>query len=127
VFQSLITELAPGKEYSDKFVYCLLGANERIAAIIDMIRNYPENGIWFVGLLFVGRSHRRQGLGSRLAETICTHIAEEGGHAARVAVALDNQSAMAFWTRAGFEKLYDTERERGHLPPLRLSVMERQC
>ena len=124
-FQSLMTELAPGKTYDDKFVYCVHGADEKIVAVIDLIRDYPEDGIWFIGLLFVGRMERGQGLGSRLVEAIRTHIAGQGGHAARIAVAEENRIAMAFWKKAGFRTLYSAKRERAHLTPLALHVMER--
>ncbi len=124
-FQSTITELAPGKNYEDKFVYCVLGANENIVAVIDIYRDYPEEGIWFVGLLFVARDKRGQGLGSRLVEAIGSHVAMQGGHAARIAVADENTGAMRFWERAGFGTLYAATRERAHSPPLLLHVMER--
>lgn len=125
-FQSLITELAPGKTYEDKFVYCVFGQDAKIAAIVDIIRNYPADEIWFVGLLFVARDLRGRGLGGKLIEALCAHIAEAGGHAARIAVAEDNQGAMRFWQRSGFHLLYAAERARGHSPPLALQVMERR-
>jgi len=124
-FQNLITELAPGKSIEDKFVYCVFGVDERIAAVIDITRNYPEEGIWFVGLLFVARDVRGQGFGSRLVEAICVHTAEEGGHATRIAVAEENSGAMRFWQRAGFHTLYSATRERARSTPLLLHVMER--
>ena len=105
-FQNLITELAPGKTHEDKFVYSVLRPGSNIAAVIDMVRNHPDDGIWFVGLLFVARDLRGRGLGRRLVEAICNHIAGHGGHAVRIAVAKKNRNAMQFWARAGFRSLY---------------------
>jgi GNAT superfamily N-acetyltransferase len=124
-FQNTITELAPGKSYEDKFVCCVLGANENIVAVIDILQDYPEDGIWFVGLVFVARTERGQGLGSRLVEAICNHVAMQGGRAARIAVADKNIGAMRFWERVGFATLYSAKRERTQSMPLLLHVMER--
>jgi GNAT superfamily N-acetyltransferase len=123
-FQSLLTELAPGKTYDDKFVYSVLSGDEKICAVADMVRNYPEDGIWFVGLLFVARDRRGAGLGTRLVEAICGHIAAHDGHAVRIAVAKNHRNAMQFWARAGFRSLYIAERERAPAAPLTLDVME---
>ena len=124
-FQSLITELAPGKTYDDKFVYSVLSVDEKICAVVDIFRNYPEDGIWFVGLLFVARDLRGTGLGTHLVEAICSHIAAHDGYAVRIAVAKKNRQAMQFWARAGFRSLYTAERTRALSAPLTLDVMER--
>jgi GNAT superfamily N-acetyltransferase len=124
-FQNTITELAPGKSYEDKFVFCVLNTDGNVVAVIDILRDYPEDGIWFVGLVFVAREQRGQGLGSRLVEAICTHVAMQGGNAARIAVADKNTDAMRFWERAGFAALYSAKRERAQSTPLLLHVMER--
>ena len=124
-FQNTITELAPGKSYEDKFVFCVLNPDENIVAVVDILRDYPEEGIWFVGLVFVARTERGQGLGSRLVEAICTHIPKQGGHAARIAVADKNIDAMRFWERAGFSTLYSAKRERTQSTPQLLHVTER--
>jgi ribosomal protein S18 acetylase RimI-like enzyme len=102
-----------------------LSANKNIVAVIDIIQNYPEDGIWFVGLLFVARGERGQGLGSRLVDAICTHISKQGGRAARIAVADKNTRAIRFWERAGFSALYSAKRERAQSTSLLLHVMER--
>jgi ribosomal protein S18 acetylase RimI-like enzyme len=102
-----------------------LSANKNIVAVIDIIQNYPEDGIWFVGLLFVARGERGQGLGSRLVDAICTHISKQGGRAARIAVADKNTRAIRFWERAGFSTLYSAKRERAQSTSLLLHVMER--
>lgn len=123
-FQSLITELAPGKTSDDKFVYSVVRQDGEIAAVIDLIRNFPEDGIWYIGLLFVECEYRRLGLGSQLVEMIYQHISEHGGHAIRIAVATQNEIAMKFWERAGFATLYEAERARPHATPLAMHVME---
>jgi GNAT superfamily N-acetyltransferase len=124
-FQSLILELAPGKTYDDKFVYTILDADEKISAVVDIHRNYPEDDIWFVGLLFVARDLRRTGLGGRLVEAICSHVAAHDGHAVRIAVAKKNRPAIRFWVHVGFRWLYTAERTRSQSAPLTLDVMER--
>src|ERR1043166_9007496 len=50
--QSFATNLPRGKDYDDKFAFCIYGADEKLSAVIDMVRDYPK-GVWFIGLLFL--------------------------------------------------------------------------
>lgn len=124
-FQTLLAELPPGKAYEDKFVFCVFAPEGRLAAIAEMIRGYPEPGIWFIGLLFVAKDLRGQGLGRAILKSIIAHVAANNGRAIRIAVAEQNEAAMRFWPGNGFVTLYIAERERERLEPLLLHVMER--
>ena len=91
--QSLITALPEGKDYGDKFVYTVFDCHGALAAAIDLIRGYPQNGFWFLGLLFVAPWTRNIGLGTRILDTICAHVKQQGGHALRLSVVRGNVRA----------------------------------
>src|SRR5690349_16168447 len=63
--ENLLKALPEGKSIKDKFV---LGIYDRDALIgvIDLIKDYPEEKIWFIGLLLLSPEYRGKGLGSKI-------------------------------------------------------------
>jgi ribosomal protein S18 acetylase RimI-like enzyme len=127
--QSLVTALPEGKDYGDKFVYVVFdrqGARESaLAAAIDLIRGYPENGVWYLGLLFVAPSARNVGLGTRLLDAACAHVKREGGHALRLGAVRGNVRARALYERNEFRFIYERERTQPNGFAVLVDVLER--
>ena len=99
--QSFATCIPPGKDYDDKFAFCVFDRNEKLSAVIDMVRDYPK-GVWFIGLLFLAPDARGKGLGKQLVTAIAAGVHRAGGTALRVLVQHANIRARNFWTREGF-------------------------
>jgi ribosomal protein S18 acetylase RimI-like enzyme len=76
---------------------------------LELIRDYPGPGDWFVGLLMLDPDVRSSGLGSRLHAALERALADVGGRAIYLAVLEQNAGAERFWRRQGFE-----ERARQH-------------
>jgi RimJ/RimL family protein N-acetyltransferase len=93
--QDLVTGLPEGKDYGDKFVYTIFDNSGDLVAVIDLIRDYPRNGLWFLGLLFVAPCCRNAGLGTSILDAICAHVKQQGGHALRLGVVRGNVRARA--------------------------------
>jgi ribosomal protein S18 acetylase RimI-like enzyme len=109
--QTLVADLPPDKIHDDKFVFLVFGKGEVLRAVIDLVRNYPEPGIWFLGLLFVAPAARDKGLGTRLLDEICEHVKARGGSALRLGVVQANIRARALYDRNGFRFLLTRARE----------------
>jgi RimJ/RimL family protein N-acetyltransferase len=124
--EDLITALPEGKDYSDKFVYTVFDGHGDLAAAIDLIRGYPENGIWFLGLLFVAPWTRNIGLGTRIIEAICAHVKQQGGHAIRLSVVRGNFRARALYERKEFHFIYEGERTHTNAFAVMVDVFERK-
>jgi ribosomal protein S18 acetylase RimI-like enzyme len=110
--KDLLNELPEGKQYRDKFVYALFDRNGALAVVIDLIRGYPNDETWYLGLIFVAPVRRDMGLGTRVLEAVCTHVKRHGGHAVRLGVDRRNVRARALYERRGFRSI--NERERAH-------------
>lgn len=123
--RSFATELPDGKTLDDKFVYVVEDGDGKLAAAIDLIRNYPEPGIWFLGLIFVAPDGRSSGLGTRLIAALLAQVREGGGGSLRLACAAANVRAMALYRRLGFGFLYERVVERDAGFHLTLQVLER--
>ncbi len=107
--RNLIKELPDGKSYADKFVYTI-HHGAQLLAVIDVIRDYPEEGTWFLGLIFLAWSVRGTGLSRRLIEAIRAHVVSKGGRSLRLAVVRTNRHARALYDRVGFKYAFSVER-----------------
>src|SRR5262249_39780418 len=84
--KDVLSELPEGKEYRDKFVYALFDRDGVLAVVIDLLRGYPNDETWYLGLIFVAPTRRDMGLGTRVLEAISAHVREQGGRAVRLGV-----------------------------------------
>jgi ribosomal protein S18 acetylase RimI-like enzyme len=97
----LLVEVPPDHPLRDKLV---LGVwtDQGLTAAIDLLRHFPDDRIWYLGLLLVAPEARDQGLGRRIVEALCAWITAEGGRSIRLAVQEQNPDALRFWARMGF-------------------------
>ena len=112
----IITELPLGKEYDDKFVLGIYNHYSSLVGVIDLVRNYPREGIWTIGLLLLDPCERGKGLGRRVQEALVKTASESGAKTLRIGVASDNHRAFDFWTTMHYTKQQEL--------PLKLGLKE---
>ena len=116
--QSLFVALPAGSGYEDKAVLGVFRASDdRLIGVIDIVRDAPEPGEWWLGALLLDPAHRNHGLGARLVQTMEAWMAALGAQSVRVSVLEQNTRALAFWQRHGYAEVM---RE----PPQLLGVKE---
>ncbi len=76
-----------------------------LVAIADALRNYPHDGIWWLGLLLVAPGSRGHGLGRRLYAAFESWATAQGATELRLCVQAQNTRAHEFWQRLGFVAL----------------------
>jgi ribosomal protein S18 acetylase RimI-like enzyme len=123
--QDLLSDLPEGKEYGDKFVYTIFDRDGGLAAVIDLVRDYPQYDTWFLGLLFVAPARRNMGFGSRLLDAIHVHVKQQGGHAIRLGVVRGNVRARALYDRTGFRFVDECKRTQANGFIVIIDVLER--
>jgi ribosomal protein S18 acetylase RimI-like enzyme len=99
----LLREVPPGKGAEDKFVIGLFDAPGHLVGVLDVIRGYPRQHEWYLGLLLFGPSSRGRGLGERVYRRLEEWVRAEGGTAIHLIVQEQNPRALDFWKRMGFE------------------------
>ena len=114
--QSLYIDLPEGKGYEDKLLLGVFTTERRLVGVFDAIRDYPELGEWWIGLLLLEPKQRSQGLGERTYQVFERWAGTHGAQGIRLAVLEQNTRAERFWRRLGFEEL---ERK----PPRRLGAL----
>jgi ribosomal protein S18 acetylase RimI-like enzyme len=95
----------PGTDPADKFSLGVYADGGAMVAFLDVIRDYPEPGEWWIGLLMLDPAARSGGLGGRICEEAARWIAAEGGRALHLDVLEQNPRAERFWRRHGFEEV----------------------
>ena len=86
---------------------CLIG-------VLDLLKDYPSEGIWYLGLMLIEPARRRDGLGSALFEALGGWVAGQGGQVMRLAVIEQNAAGHRFWTRQGFHQVGTVEQDLGY-------------
>ena len=71
-------------------------------ALLDMLEGYPNAQTWFLGLIFLAKSARGSGLGTKLLAAVGDHARSHGATALRLAVATTNPGAERLYKRLGF-------------------------
>lgn len=104
--QDLLLALPDGKSLKDKFV---LGVYEEdiLVGVIDLVKDYPEQNMWFIGLLLLSPQYRNKGFGSKIYCKLREElITLENAKAIRISVAEQNSNALNFWRKLGFKEIY---------------------
>jgi GNAT superfamily N-acetyltransferase len=101
--EQLLDERPPGTNEADKLVLGVYSAGQLVAAV-DLIRNYPNVGTWWVGNLMVEPDCRGKGLGARLYEACESWMATYGARRIGLCVQEQNPAAYRFWMRMGYRQ-----------------------
>ncbi len=85
---------------------CLIG-------LVDVLGDYPEPGVWDLGLMLIEPQRRRAGIGAALQAALGDWIASQGGRALRLGVVEQDAAAHRFWARQGFADIAETDQDVG--------------
>ncbi len=99
--EDLLQALPVGKTLNDKFNYGIYKDNKLIG-IIDLIRNYPEEKTWFLGLLLIHPKERGNGLGAKVFNFLLEQLKSTDTKMIKLSVAEQNTQALSFWKSLDF-------------------------
>jgi RimJ/RimL family protein N-acetyltransferase len=99
-----LQDLPPGKNLNDKYSYALEIDNQ-IIGLLDLVRDYPANNIWWIGLFLLHPKFRGNGLGNQALQTVYRLLRNMHVSEIRLGVLAENFAAYRFWQREGFELL----------------------
>ncbi|MBE5107594.1 GNAT family N-acetyltransferase [Bacillus thuringiensis] len=102
-------EQTPPNTNSEQKKYCLLFVDKAPIGILDYVENYPDKGIFYIGLFMIDGAMHEKKYGSKLYHLIETTIKEKGYQKIRLGVVHNNNKAFMFWTSVGFEHINTVE------------------
>ncbi len=103
--ERLLVDRPPDKSFADKITIGFFDTTDRLIGVLDAVRDYPEVGIWYVGLLMFDPDFRHRGLGASTIRTFEAWSLAQGAHAVRLGVYPQNDKAHRFWRRMGFVEI----------------------
>ena len=102
--ESILEDMAalpPRTTPEDKF-YIGFFREGKLAAIMDLVFNYPDEKNAFIGLFMVDINLQGRGVGSAIMDGCLRFIGEQGCGKVSLAYAAGNPQSEAFWEKNGF-------------------------
>jgi ribosomal protein S18 acetylase RimI-like enzyme len=99
--EEIRSAVPPGCTPDDKFLH-VIGRENRLAGMIDLIRGYPDPGTWHLGFLFIAKAFRGAHLGRTVLHALYGHVRAQGGKVLRLGVVEDNARARWLYATEGF-------------------------
>lgn len=93
--------LPPGKSYADKYYIGFFDGSQLIA-VMDLILDYHEPGIAFIGFFMTDVSCQGKGVGSGIISSTAEHLKSAGYGEIRLGVDRGNPQSFAFWSKNQF-------------------------
>lgn len=107
----ILTSLPPQNDMNDKTVIGLYNSKKKLIGLVDLIKNYPSEGNWIIGLLLIDPEERRKKLGQEIDKLIKAHLSSQKGKAIQLGVLRENKTGRAFWGKLGYLKVGETKSE----------------
>lgn len=101
----IFNALPPGKNYEDKFSLGIYKSENELIGVIDIVRNFPVDGEWMLGLLLIEPEARNSGLGKLIHEALVKWAISLGSRSFRIGVIEGNHKGRKFWTDLGYIKI----------------------
>ncbi|MDE7324768.1 MAG: GNAT family N-acetyltransferase [Lachnospiraceae bacterium] len=95
--------LPPGRRREDKF-YIGFFKEDKLAAIMDFILDYPQEKVVHIGLFMVEKNISKKGVGTLVIQDFLAYFRQSGYCKVRLAVDEGNPQSSAFWRKNGFEE-----------------------
>ena len=112
--------LPPNKGYEDKH-YIGFFQGETLAAVMDLIENYPQNGTALLGFFAMNSNLHGQGIGTAIISDSIAYLAQLGFEKVRLGIDKGNPQSKAFWLKNGFTFTGEEYESNGSI----ILVMER--
>ncbi|MCE2951494.1 MAG: GNAT family N-acetyltransferase [Alphaproteobacteria bacterium] len=75
--------------------------NNQLYGLVDLVKDYPQNGTWTIGYLLVHPDHQRAHKSTSLVRAL-ESLTSAGMRILRCIVQKENHRALSFWQRSGF-------------------------
>jgi len=98
-----------GKSLKDKILFGISRQSGEMVGLLDVVRDYPDEGTWWIGLLLLVPEVRGKGIGGKIVQGFADYIKTQRGKAIMLGVVELNQPAFEFWQRMGFGLVSKTE------------------
>jgi GNAT superfamily N-acetyltransferase len=98
-------ELPPGRDMKDKYMLGFFSQGE-LVGLVDCLRNYPEEGCWWIGLFLLSPAVRGKGFGRQMIRAFEGWVRQDF-NAGRVGLGVveENRDGYQFWEHVGYTQI----------------------
>lgn len=100
----LFTDIPTEKKPGDQIILGWRGMRG-LYALAAILRDYPGDGIWYLGFMIVDPARRGKGIGRSIFAIIEDWAARHGAREIRLAVLEENVDGARFWRARGFDEI----------------------
>lgn len=112
--KEIFESIPPNKSYKDKHIFGIFKNEKQLVGIIDIVKDFPIDGEWMLGLMVIEPSERSNGLGKIMHEKLVLWAASLGAKSFRIGVIKDNCKGYKFWYSLGYRKFNEVAIEFSH-------------
>jgi len=87
---------------SQQKVYISIWKDSKVVGILDLIKSYPEQTCFWIGLLLVHGGLHGKGIGSKIVHAVLKAAKTAGYKTAQLGVVENNEKGLYFWKKHGF-------------------------
>lgn len=103
-----MTVLPPGKSSADKF-YVGFFVKESLAAVMDLVLDYPTKDIAYIGLFMTNTQYQNKGVGTEIIGEVKLYLKSLGFKEIQLGVDKGNLQSYSFWTKNNFVIIDENE------------------
>ncbi len=96
------------KTLEDSLTFGVYNNYDLLIGMVDIFKNYPDNGTWMIGLLLLSPNERNKGLGKAIHEEIKKYALDQGADTFRIGVVVENIKGRKFWDSLGYQQVKST-------------------
>jgi ribosomal protein S18 acetylase RimI-like enzyme len=94
--------IANGKTPEDMLKLGVFDPSGTLVGLLDIARDHPAPGAWYIGLLLLDPAARGQGVGAAVLRGVREEAARSGATHLMLSVVPENERAVNFWMSQGF-------------------------
>lgn len=99
-----LSAVPPGRSAGELQVFAFAQPAGVLDAMIQLLPGYPDEGVWWIGLLVVAPGLRGRGVGRELLRHAVEAAASASATGLQLLVSVRNPRALKFWASAGFRE-----------------------
>ena len=100
--QALIANRPEDRSINDKAVFGLYNHERNLVGVLDVLKNYPFQNDWWIGLMLIDPDYRNQGLGRQIVQSFMDWVRLQRVKRIYLGVVECNDKAFKFWQSVGF-------------------------
>ena len=99
----------PGVDSSRKY-YVGFYENSALVAVMDLIDDYPEADVGYIGFFMMNAAYKGRQLGSEIIGGVAAYLKSLGKRSLRLAIEKENPQSNHFWKKNGFRVVKEVAR-----------------